>query len=707
MDSSIYTYVARLRRILEPGRPLRAPSTLLAHHGAGYALHLGTDQVDALMFDDQLEHARHLAATGQFCAAVAELDTALALWKGPALGGAVGPFAEAARLRLTEQRFSARQERAECLLNLGRPADVIAELSELVRWQPLRERLRQLRMIAFYRLGRRADALAEFREIRCLLITELGIEPSDDLQRCHQQILRSDPDLDALPVGRRYLDGSVDPPVVPAAPAQLPRDTPGFTGRAAELQRLHALVQEAEAAGDAAVIMIDGGPATGKSALAVHLAHEVSGRFPDGHLYLDLAGTGQPASVGSAVARLMADLGDHRALPATADRQAAMFRSAVWGRRMLIVLDDAASTAQVRALLPGSPSCVVLVTSRAKLSGLAAREGAGGITLGPMPTDDAVSLVRHSLGLDENDHTDDPVIRELVRACSRLPLALRVAAERVLSQPGRPVTEAIRELLDRESPLDRVESSDPASSIRAVFATSYAALPGPAAELLRLLGVHGGTEISLAAVSAMANIHPTRSRSLLHTLVEARLIDHAGPDRFRLTGLMHAYAAERAITEDAPARRSELARRMLVFYLGHAASALRALGLSGAGQPSCGLPRVPIDDPDQARHWLHAETGNVLAAVAAGHLHGQPELAQRLRELIEPGPRPIAWPTAGLPRRPAICADPDWSAVTPVVPTERAGGRRRSATAPRQLAPTDEHEPAGARPEKRNLLGKI
>jgi DNA-binding SARP family transcriptional activator len=530
VESSVYTYVARLRRELEPGRATRAPSGVLLSDGSGYLLNLEPGSVDAARFERRLEEARRLRRDGTLPEALAGLEEALSLWHGTAFGGAAGPFADGERVRLGELRFTALEDRAEVLLELDRHAEVIGELSALVRKHPLRERLRRLLMVAYYRSGRQADALAEFRDVRTILVRELGLEPGAELRHCHELILRGERRPRAAEESQRFTVN-----VLRTTPAQLPRDVPAFTGRQAELCRLRAYASEAEADGEAGVILINGGPGVGKTALAVRLAHELADRYPDGQLHVDLrgfSGAPRPASAAEALRRL---LGDASADPET-------YRSMMAGRRLLILLDNAEAAEQVRPLLPGTPSCMVIVTSRNRMSGLVARDGAHRLTLGTMPDGDAAKLLRRVLG----EAGAPMLVDTLVEACAGLPVALRIAAERVL-------TGALDEFSGPDDLLKVLHTDDDGpSSVRTLFSWSYQALPEPAAHLFRALGRRREPEGSLPAAAAAAGVSLAAARFALDRLVSANLVEQAGTDRFRLHTLMHAYAKEVATNSPRP-----------------------------------------------------------------------------------------------------------------------------------------------------------
>src|SRR6201996_8535466 len=395
-EGGVHTYVAGLRRVLEPGRSRRGPSQVLASAAGGYVLRLDPGQVDAIVFERGLGAGRRLRGAGDLSGAVAALDGALAEWHGSAFAGVPGPFAGSERVRLAELRPAAAEERADVRLDLGRHEQAVPELASLVAEHPLRERMRGLLMIALYRCGRQAEALQAFHDTREVLADELGIDPSPELSRIHQQILSLDPTLEApsrgAPPGPVTAAAPPAPPPATGAaashpvPAQLPLEAPGFSGRHSELERmLRAIVDDTVriCAGGAwddtvQIIAISGTAGVGKTALANRFARQVASRFPDGQLYVNLRGfdpSGSALSAESALRFFLDALGvQPQRMPVDADGRAALFRSLLNGKRVLIVLDNARDPDQVRPLLPGSPGSLVVVTSRSQLTGLVVAE---------------------------------------------------------------------------------------------------------------------------------------------------------------------------------------------------------------------------------------------------------------------------------------------------------------------------------------------
>ena len=488
-EGGIYTYVAGLRRVIEPNRSLRGPGRVLVSSGAGYVLHLVPGQPDAVAFEQDLGRARQLRKAGDLTGAVVALNSALSLWRGIAFAGVPGPFAETERVRLGELRSAAAEERADVLLSLGRHEEVVPDLTAMVADHPLRERMRGLLMIALYRCGRHAEALRVFAEGRRVLADELGIDPGSDLSRIHQQVLTADPALavpdgpalvtldgDAAGTGSVLGDGRPRPRaegMVTPVPAQLPLDAPGFSGRHEELGILQAMLP-AKSAGSGErprrrswtdqtvpIVVISGTAGTGKTALAVRFGRQVAKRFPDGQLYVNLRGLDPatpPMEPAEALRFFLDALGvpPYR-IPADTEGRSALFRSLLDGKRMLIVLDNARNGAQVRPLLPGSPGSLVVVTSRNEMTGLVAAEGAVPLTLDVLSYDEAREMLVRRLGQDRAA-AEPEAADEIISSCARLPLALGIAIGRAAGRPKRPLTELAAELRDARGRLDALEA---------------------------------------------------------------------------------------------------------------------------------------------------------------------------------------------------------------------------------------------------------
>ncbi|HEY2520857.1 MAG TPA: BTAD domain-containing putative transcriptional regulator [Streptosporangiaceae bacterium] len=648
-EGGVHTYVAGLRRVLEPGRSRRGPSQVLASAAGGYVLRLDAGQVDATVFERGLTAGRRLRGAGDLSGAIAALDTALAEWHGSAFAGVPGPFAGAERVRLAELRSAASEERAEVLLDLGRHEQSVPELASLVAEYPLRERMRGLLMIALYRCGRQAEALQAFHDTRQVLADELGIDPGPELSRIHQQILSLDPTLEAP--GRPA--PAAPPPSLPPVggtapsdpvPAQLPLEAPGFSGRHAELERMLALIGAGQdsAGQDLAgpdrgpgrdtvqIIAITGTAGVGKTSLANRFARQVAKRFPDGQLYVNLRGfdpSGSALGPESALRFFLDALAvQPQRMPVDTDGRAALFRSMLDGKRVLIVLDNARDPDQVRPLLPGSPGSLVVVTSRSQLTGLVVAEGATPLSLDVLTEEEAHELLGRRLGPDVIA-AEPEAASELISLCARLPLALGVAAGRAAIRPGFSLAALAAELRDTRSRLEVLDAGDAATDVRAVLSWSYEQLSPSAARMFRLLGLHPGPDVSLAAAASLAGVSRSEAGSALRELTRVHAVAEHVPGRFAFHDLLRAYAVDQAEIMDSPADRQAAERRCADHYLQTAhAGALQSNSLRkplDLDPPAPGVVPEELSGRSPALAWFEAENpilvGLLNQAIADGH----------------------------------------------------------------------------------------
>ena len=422
----------------------------------------------------------------------------------------------------------------------------------------------------------------------------------------------------AIPAG--LMAGLFAPPV----PRQLPAAPAHFAGRAWELKALSELVAQAASPGGQGIIwVIDGTAGVGKTVLAVHWAHQVAGEFPDGQLYLNLRGFGPSANPAPPEEALRAMLGalhvPSALIPDSVDAQAALYRSTLAGRRMLIVLDNARDAEQVRPLLPGHAGCAVLVTSRSQLTGLVAAEGAHPLSLDVLSEADACELLVRRLGA-QRVAAEPEAAAELARLCAGLPLALTVAAARADARPGLSLSELASELRGARGLLDALDTGDAASSVREVFSWSCRQLSDPAARMFRLLGVHQGPDISAAAAASLAGVEPPLARQALAELTRAHLLTEHVPGRFTFHDVLRSYAAEQARACDSQADRTSAVHRVLDHYLhaAHAAALLLYPHRERLLLPSPQIGTILEAPPtaEQARTWLGAEHQVLLAAIA-------------------------------------------------------------------------------------------
>ena len=626
----VQRHVSKLRRALEFDRPASAGSCRLVWTDAGYLLTLPAGALDLEIFDRELARARGARAEGNVPEATEALHAALRLWRGPLCDGLSSPFLDAQRERLAESRIDVIEDRIEFDLALGERADLIAELRDLIAEHPLRERLHGLLMLALYWAGRQGDALAAFRAARHHLHEELGVEPAAPLQRLHQQILTADPQLTLATTGQITIGSTTQTAYRRPAPAELPHSIPDFTGREAEIEMLNTLVPDdgADAGGPVIVAAIAGTAGVGKTALAIHWSRQIRDRFPDGQLYVNLRGfdpAGRAMTPTEAVRGFLdAFAVPPNRIPVDLDAQGALYRSILADRRVLIVLDNARDGDQVRPLLPGSPGCLVVVTSRSQLIDLAATDGAHSVSIDLLSPDEARRLITRRLGL-RRVAAEPSAVNEIIGACAGLPLALAVVAARATANPMLLLATLAEELRATDGGLDALDGGDTRANVRAVFSWSYCMLSAAAARFFRLLGLHAGPDIGLLAAASLAGETPTRARALLNELTRAHLLSQRSYGRFVFHDLLRAYSRELAETYDSPAERSAAVHRVLDHYLYTAYRAdelLRpnreqSIGLIPAAG---GAAPQPLSDHRKALCWFDTEYQVLLAALrqAAG-----------------------------------------------------------------------------------------
>ncbi|MES5820388.1 BTAD domain-containing putative transcriptional regulator [Streptomyces sp. RG80] len=623
-------HASGLRRVLEPERPPRAPSGLLAWTEAGYLLTPGAAELDVRTFERLIDEAHTARAEGDLPATARGLHAALDLWHGRLCEGMTSPLLDTERDRLAERRLSVLEERIEVDLSLGDDFDLVGEIRRLTVEHPLREGLHGLLMLALHRTGRQAEALTAYDRARRLLRDELGVEPGQRLRGLHARILAADPGLDARPdrppptTAGRAAPAATGSPVI-VTPAQLPHPVNGFVGRKEALARLDSLLSDDGTDGDGGTVVITaiGGTAgVGKTTLAVHWAHRVRARFPDGQLYVNLRGfdpSGPAMRPAEAIRGFLDALGvPPRRIPVDLDGQMSLYRSLLAHRRMLLVLDNAQSADQVRPLLPGSPDCFTVVTSRNQLTALMVTEGAQPLGLGLMSGTEAEGVLGRRIGADRVAAAPD-ALHAIISSCARLPLALAIVAAYAATHPQLPLDAVAKELHASGGALDLLDGGDAATDVRKVFSWSYRRLTRPAAWLFRMLGLHPGPDISTAAVAGLTGLPPGRVRPLLAELTDSHLLTRHQPERYEFHDLLRAYAAELALIHDPPADRQAVVRGLLDHYLHSAFRASLCLNPNRDDPIDLAPARVPFageefGDHDAALSWFRTEHA-VLVAV--------------------------------------------------------------------------------------------
>jgi tetratricopeptide (TPR) repeat protein len=515
---------------------------------------------------------------------------------------------------------------------------VLEQLRDLTARYPLRERFHVQMMLALARSGRRAEALATYQDVRKTLVTELGVEPGRELRALHEQILTGD---EMLPDTPRSADQVLDRPPATEVPRQLPAAAGHFTGRDAELAWLTDLAPrgdpQALAGGTVLISAIDGMAGIGKTALAVHAAHRLSGRFPDGQLFIDLHGYTKghpPREPGDALGMLLRALQvPVLRIPEDTQERAALYRQRLARSRTLVLLDNAADEAQVRPLLPAAPGCLVLVTSRRRLKGL---DDARSVSLGLLTPRDAVMLL-HAVAGPDRVPAADPLLDEIAQRCGRLPLALRIAGALLRHRPAWNPEHLAALLRDEHRRVSAL--SDGERDLTTVLDLSYTALSGQHQLLLRRLALVPGPDVDAYAAAALLDTHPDTVTGLLEDLVDQNLLIAHAPGRYRLHDLIRAHARTLAATDPAPDRDAAL-DRLLHYYVHTAHSA--SIPITRRPRPAPGAdahvhsPALP--DPETARAWLRAERDNLEHAHAHAHASNLHEhtltLAAGLAEIL-------------------------------------------------------------------------
>jgi DNA-binding SARP family transcriptional activator len=611
--ASLHTVVSRLRRVLG--------HDVIETHPAGYQLHGDTD---LLRFGRLLEVAGAAAARDADEESLAALDEAIGLWRGSPLSNVES--SELCRTvvpRLTERYLTAQERRAAIWLSLGRNDAVAEKLPELLQAHPFHERLVGLLMLALFRDGRQADALAAYATLRRSLREELGIDPGAELQDLHVRMLRSDPGLIAPPRAAA-VDHRPPPPAEPVVPRQLPWDISDFTGRAGELARIIRVFTDVdETSPTSRIVVLAGRGGAGKTALAVHAAHRLKDAFPDGQLYLDLHGdSAAPLDAADALAEFLHALGvEGAAVPERLEQRAALYRSLVADRRLLVMLDNAASEHQIRPLIPGGAGCAVVATARRRLTGL---PGASLIEVGVLDADHAADLLGRMIGVErvraERDHAET-----LIRLAGGLPLALRVAGARLAAKPHWSLATLVERLKDAGHRLDEFSYDD--LDVRAMLALSYHPLPLPAKTMLRRLGLLDAPDFPVWAGAALLDVGITEAEELFESLVDAQLLDvskrgGAGDLRYRCHDLIRVYARERATAEEDDAELTAAVARAFGGWLALAESAHRAVYGGDYSILHGAAPRWRPDGVDlqqlvaeRSLDWLEDERLALLAAI--------------------------------------------------------------------------------------------
>ncbi|MFV2115292.1 BTAD domain-containing putative transcriptional regulator [Micromonospora sp. LOL_025] len=637
--ASLHSLVRRLRRGLVGDD---RPGGLIVTRANGYLVELPPDALDLGRFDALLAAADRTADPGRRAEL---LRGALALWRGEPLADVVSEVLHREDVpALTERRERARETYFDAELALGRHTEIVAELRGATRRSPLRERFWGQLMLALYRSGRQAEALDAYQRLAMVLAEELGLDPGPALRDLRTCILRSDPELrwQPPPSAATVTRPAAPAPAAASAPAppanpmfQLPADPGTLHGRAEVVAAVQASIAAAAAAGRLPLVSVSGAPGVGKTALAVHVGHRLCELFPDGQWFVRLRGQqADPARPADVLAELLTNAGVRgSAQPASTDARAAALRAALAERRVLLVLDDAASAEQVVPLLPGTASCAVIVTSRSTLGGLVALHGGRAVSLDPLTPADAAALLTSVFR--EHAITVTPgVVDELAALCGHLPLALRIAAANLATAGPSDASDYVRRLRHGDRLGGLSVPGDPEVALRTAIEPSYRRLGEGERRALRLLASAPVDCFTTSEVAALLEAGWADADALLRTLAAGHLVRPGHCGWYVTHDLIRLYAAERSRTEDSDEQRDAALTRLFGSYLATADSIARRAFPRMAFLPlPSTLTRVAgAPDEPESPQWFHTEYGNLLAAVRHSAQHGPPGLAWQLAD---------------------------------------------------------------------------
>jgi DNA-binding SARP family transcriptional activator len=631
--AQIHMCISLLRKLFDAA----GQGAVIRTRPPGYLLEIADDDLDSALFAAQLASAREHAEHGRTAQAADEYRTALALWRGPALAGVPSDMVRRRATELEQRRLSALEERVRLDLELGRHDEITGELRALVEEHPLHERLYGFLMLALYRAGRQAEALEVGRLARATLLDDVGIEPGRELQGLDLAILNRDPALDLPRVKAEPSAPAPEQHVVelPVRPRQLPASIADFTGREQSIAEIGKILSGAAGAPEGAyavpIVGIAGTGGVGKSSLAVRVAHELGPRYPDGHLYADLQSMDGDDPAGRWIARFLRALGvAGSAIPADLEEAVQMYRSRLADKRILIVLDDPAEQEQVQRLLPGSPTCGVIVTSRARLGGLS---GAHWIDIGVFDTDQSMELLTKIVGRERIQAEPDAAV-ELAHLCAGLPLALRIAGARLSSRPDWPISRLVQRLRQEAGRLDELTHSG--LELRSNIALTYHSLDAQSQRLFRLFALIEAPDVAEWTAAALLDTTEARAEKVLDNLIDVKVMDTIKYPRerlrYRFHDLIRVYARERLLEVDSEAERGAALRRLLGAWLRLAETAHRQeyggdyTILHGAAPRWQPPDRTVADLVGNPQEWWEIERRALVAAVRQAADAGLDEL---------------------------------------------------------------------------------
>lgn len=603
--ATLHTYIRRLRTGLRNPR-------LIETSAAGYCIRVDASSLDLIRFRELVAQAGETEGLEQR----SELLTlALGLVRGPMLEDIPSEFLRRDfGTALTEELLQVREQYFDVEMRLGRHVTLIRDLREVAIDNPLRERVWGQLMLALYLAGRQAEALDVYQQVRGFLIEQLGTEPTGHLRALHQRILNSDPGLTDF--GSR----TDEPAVSPGVPRQLPPPVVGFVGRGTEIAVAETVLRNTGETGVVPIVILCGSPGVGKSALAIHIAQRVRDGYPDGQLYVNLRGHGMrsPATAASVISQFLRALGTPaNAIPLDAGEQLNLFRTQLADKRVLLVLDNAVSAAQIEMLLPGTPSCAVLVTARRRLSGLAISYGAHAIDVDTLEPAESRSLVLETTAAAGVSITAE-LADELAALCAHLPLALRIALANLTAAPNADPELFVGDLREGNTLAAFTVDDDTRSAVCAAFSLSYETLAPDEQRAFRLLGLVPGPDFTAGALAALGDITTAEARRLLDRLAGANLIQQHAPGRYTFHDLLRRFAQDRIAAESEQDLVEPALHRLGSWYWAMVDASARVLHRDFVRLPAPALVFAPDTAPaneDQAMAWLIAEHPNLVATI--------------------------------------------------------------------------------------------
>ncbi|MFS8202779.1 AfsR/SARP family transcriptional regulator [Streptomyces sp. CWNU-52B] len=638
----VHRHVGALRRLLEPELTERARARVLVRAAGGYRLDTADDALDLLNFRKLRDAAQEASTAGRPAQAAGLFVQALSLWHGRTAAGLPRTAqSHTVFAGVDAEYLHAARDAADAALAAGRTSEVLPLLRQAAESDPLNECLQARLVLVLAAEGLAAQALDHYQVVRSRLTSELGVDPGPELRDAQVRVLRGTVAPTRAPrPAATAADGTPSPGV---RPAQLPADLPAFTGRRPELEWMRDLLPVEGGTPTSVVISaIGGAPGVGKTTLALHWAHRNAQHFPDGQLYVNLRGY-DPAGVAltpsTAICYFLEGLGvPAEDIPPSLDGQAALYRSLLARRRILVVLDNARSAEQVRPLLPGTPTCLTVITSREQMPGLVAANGARSLRLDILTAEESIEFMSRRLG-EARVTADRQAALSIAEQCGRLPLALAIVCARAEGHRAAPLADIAAELEESRDDLGVFGAGDPATDTRSVFSWSYRTLTPAAARVFRLLWMCPPHGVSPQAVASLAGLPVAQTRPVLSELTRASLWTEPVPGLYSSHELLRTFSQELSLADDSADAREEARRRLFDHYLHSARGAATQLYTHREPLPlppaAPGTQVISFTDTDRAAKWLVREMPALEAVITRDSGHGTGAHAWRMATTLE------------------------------------------------------------------------